>query len=337
MRFRLPGWLVDDFLRKAVALALAIMIWLSVSSKLEYPEVTLPNLPINVHLDSTVMVLRKPAPTVEVTLSGSSRSLERLSSQDITLDVRLPSNIHEGVYYYAVGLTPKVNVRRRPLGTKVVAIRPDRIELEIDRLVSKRGVKVNVVTAGALRDGYRVVQTAVEPSEITLRGPSRKLLDIKAVDTEPILLNDTVVQTFEESAKLVLADPDIQGPDSVRVSVMVDRPSVSRTLHGIDLALLVAPGGGLRLEGVLPEITITLRGPKAVLDVFSELSATPFLDINAITSPGRYRRPVQVWLERQGEVAVESITPAQVEVTLVPLAGAPPPPPVAPAPVEAAP
>lgn len=337
MRIRLPGWLVDDFLRKAVALALAIMIWLSVSSKMESREVVLRDVPVEVSYDSTAIILRKPPPTVEVILSGSLGRLDSLNSKAVTVAVQIPSDIHEGVYYYGVGLSTTANIRSRPPGTKVVSIRPDRIELQIDRIVNKPGVKVEVKTAGALKDGYKVVRTLAKPSEVSLRGPHRILLETDVVRTEPVLLDDTVLQTFEASAKLVLP-ADVQGPDKVQVEFTVDRPSISRTLHGVELALLMPPHSGLRLEGVLPEITVTLRGPRAALDALSELSVSPFVDINAITSPGRYRRPVQTWLDRQAEVVVESITPAQVEVTLVPLEGAPVVPPTPqPAPGAAAP
>jgi YbbR domain-containing protein len=203
---------------------------------------------------------------------------------------------------------------------RVTSITPDRVELHIDRLVTKPNVAVKVEYAGALREGYEVIRATAVPEAVVLKGPHRDLLDISAVSTEPVLLDDTIVQDFTVSARLVPIT-EVMMPDTVRVDLVVGRRSIPRTLHGVALSVLMNPAGGLRIEGPLPEIAVTVRGPKASLDELTELSVCPFLDLSAITSPGRYRRQVNTWLTGAADVAAESTAPASVEVVLVPATG----------------
>jgi len=330
MRLRLPGLIVRDFLRKAVALFFAMLIWISVSTGLQDEDVVLRNVAITVEYDRNVVVLRDSPKTVDVTLRGTRRKLEGVSSQDVAIVVQVPADIHEGVYYYTAGISPKANVRQRPPGVRVTGITPDRVELRIDRLVSKPNVPVKVEFAGALKEGYEVIRATATPDAVVLRGPHRDLLDINAVSTEPILLDDTIVQDFSVSTKLAPI-PGVQVAEGVRVDLVVGRHSVPRTLHGVHLAVLMDTRSGLRVEGPLPEIAVTLRGPKAALDAVTELSVCPFVDLSAITSPGRYRRQVNTWLNRESDVVAESTTPSSVEVTLVPADAGATPVPVPPA------
>jgi YbbR domain-containing protein len=197
--------------------------------------------------------------------------------------------------------------------------------------VTKPNVPVKVVFAGALKEGYEVIRAAATPDAVVLRGPHRELLDISSVSTEPIPLDDTIVQDFAVSAKLA-PYPDVRLPDAVRVDLVIGRHSTPRTLHGVRLAVLVDPASGLRVDGALPEIAVTLRGPKAAMDELNELSVCPFVDLSAITSPGRYRRQVCTWLSRESDVVAESTMPASVEVSLVPSEPLPAAPETVPAP-----
>lgn len=317
MRLSLPSVVTRDFQRKAVALFFALLIWRSVSSNMRDEDLVLQNVPLAVTYDPAVVVLRESARTVDVSLRGSRRRLEQVSSQDVQIGLQVPSDIHEGVYYYGVGLSPKKSVRHAPPGVRITSITPDRVELHIDRLVTKPSVAVRPEYAGSLREGYEVVRATPVPDTVLLRGPHRDLLDIRSVSTEPILLDDTIVQDFTVAARLVPI-PGVTMPESVRVDLVIGRRSVPRTLHGVPLAVLVNPAGGLQVEGTLPEIAVTVRGPKAALDEVTELSVCPFLDLSAITSPGRYRRQVNTWLTGVSDVAVESTAPSSVEVTLVP-------------------
>jgi YbbR domain-containing protein len=316
MRPRLPRLITHDFLRKAAALFFAILIWNSVSSVVGNKEVELRNVPVTVKFDPNVVVMRELPKTVDVSLRGSQRRLDEVSSQDVLIVVQVPSDIHEGVYYHDVGISSKSNVKRVPPGVRVIGITPDRIELSIDRLVSKPNVPVKVVFAGTLKEGYEVIRAVTTPDAVVLRGPHRELLDLSSVSTEPIPLDDTIVQDFSVSAKLAPIS-GIRQPDAVRVDLVVGRHSTPRTLHGVRLAVLVDPASGLRIDGSLPEIAVTLRGPKAAMDELNELSVSPFVDLSAITSPGRYRRQVCTWLSRESDVVTESTMPAAVEVSLV--------------------
>ena len=157
MNVHIPGFIRNDALRKVVAIFFAALIWLAVDAEL-HETLLLRNVPVSVQYDPSVVVLRDSALTVDVTLRGSRKRLDDVSSGDIGIVAQVPSDIHEGVYFYGIGLSSKNNVRRTPPGIRVVGIIPNRLEVQIDRIVTKANVPVcpylgglSILTRGLFR------------------------------------------------------------------------------------------------------------------------------------------------------------------------------------------
>jgi YbbR domain-containing protein len=128
-------------------------------------------------------------------------------------------------------------------------------------------------------------------------------------------------------------------PSQVHVTVEISRHSSQKALQNLTMFLLANPDSTLKLKEPLPKASVTLQGPKTVLDAMDESSVRPFIDVSAISNPGRYRRPVQVSVEGGSSVTQQYVHPASVEIELVepenaPETDRPPPepPPAAPAP-----
>ena len=174
---------------------------------------------------------------------------------------------------------------------------------------------------------FTVFATAVD-----VRGPSRILKDLNELTTEPVALDETLTQDFEMDVKVGLVPNVRASTDTAHVAIEIARQSSQQAFRDLPTNALTSPDSPLVLEEPLPKVSVTLHGPKLTLDALDSLSIRPFVDITSITSPGRYRRPVQVWIDGAANVSAEYVHPSVVEVALRAI---PKPPVPAPAPPTA--
>ena len=52
-------------------------------------------------------------------------------------------------------------------------------------------------------------------------------------------------------------------------------------------------------------------------DNLDEMAIHPFIDVTGITGPGRYKLPVQVWIDGPSTVTARYVHPQMIEVMLV--------------------
>jgi YbbR domain-containing protein len=336
VKLRLPRIIARDLWRKSVALFFAVLIWFAIDAEL-HESYTLRNVPVDIQYDPSELVVEDAAVSVDVTLRGSRKRLQSVSSNDIRVSAEVPDHIPPGIYFYPLGLTSK-NVVHTPPGVRVSDVTPQRIDIRVDRIVTKRNVPVRVRFEGDLREGFKRTRSTAIPSSVDIKGPNRILKDVTELVTEPVLLDETVVQDFEVDVKLVPI-PRVVMPSQVHVTVEISRHSSQKALQNLTMFLLANPDSTLKLKEPLPKASVTLQGPKTVLDAMDESSVRPFIDVSAISNPGRYRRPVQVSVEGGSSVTQQYVHPASVEIELVepenaPETDRPPPepPPAAPAP-----
>ncbi len=318
MKLGLPRWLKHDAARKAFALLCAVLIWGVVRRQTEDIEVY-HGLPVRVKPAPGVMVTGR-TPLVDVTVRGPKSRLRRLQISDLSIACNIDT-VPVGIYFYEVHLSPD-NVHAPP-GVRVVDVSPSTVNVAVDRIIERISVPVHVRYDGTPREGYKLVKTTVIPDTVALRGPSRIVEAIDDVLTEPVPLGDAV-EGFQKDAVKLLVEEGIQAhPETVTVKVVIDRFAEERALDHLRLFLLLPARYPLRPTTPLPAVSVTLRGPKIALDALDASSIRPFVDLSEITGPGKYRRPVQVWLAGAAQVQAEYIHPSMVDVELAPKATAP--------------
>jgi YbbR domain-containing protein len=313
MKLRVPRIIRHDLPRKLVALFFALVIWLAVSAQLSQ-TMALHNVPVTLEHDADT-IIEGDVPTVSVTVRGSPRSLELLNSTDIRLSARIDL-VTPGVYFTTVTISPR-NVTHTPPGVRVVDIDREKIQVKVDRIETKRNVPVTVRFEGDLRESFRRTRRAVVPASVDLRGPHRLLKEIEEVVTEPVLLDETVVQDFEQDAKLTTIPGVEPSTNVVHVTVYVARTSSSTAYQNLPMAVLAPPNLGLATTGELPGITVTIHGPQLALEKLSPQQIHPFVDLTAVKTAGQHTIPVQVWIDGDSELAVRLVHPATVPLVLV--------------------
>ncbi len=313
MRVLPPSFIRSDFPRKAVALFFAILIWFAIDVQL-HETFLLQDVPVSLSYDPGEVVLDEKVYTVDVLLRGSRRRLETISTSDIRIEAEIDSRVPVGLYFYRLVLTPS-NVTRTPPGIRVSSISPSALGIHLDRIVTKHNVPVRVRFDGELRQGYKKIRHAVIPTTVDIKGPNRILKDIAELTTDPIPLDEAVVQDFEADVRLTPIR-SVQMPGKVHVAVEIAKHSSQQVLHNVKMFVLYGPERGLRIVNELPDVSVTLYGSREALQELGDDTIRPFIDISSITGPGEYRQPVHVWIDGQTDLTAEYVQPKTVDVIL---------------------
>ncbi len=311
---RLPRIITEDWPRKLTALFFAVLIWLSVNNQLQ-DHIVLQGVPVVLEYDPNSVIPESDMFTVDVKVRGQSNILQTLQTSDINIRATI-GPVTQDMPFYSVPLSP--DNASSPFGTKVVEIVPNRIQVGIDRIVRRQNVNVAPRFKGSLPKGYARARTKVFPRTISLRGPSKIVQDMGEVTTKPITLDESLDADFEREVSLERIPKVSFGTETVHVTVEVSRSSIERPFSELPLHLMLPPGNLLRTAEPPPTISVTLRGPQIVLDELKPTDIRAFVDVSDITNPGRYRVPVQVWVEAGDNVSRESVFPAMVEIELAP-------------------
>lgn len=260
-----------DITAKAVALIMAMVLWIYVTNEQNPPVETSLNVPLEVHnLDETNVAVDLPD-TVRVKVRGSRGIIAGLQAKDMKafVDVKGLAEGRQSVKVHA----------QVPASLELLEISPDQLIIRIDTAAS-RTMPVELRINGLAAEGIAVSKAAVTPQQITVRGP-RSLLDSidKAVATLDIG-GKTADFTAPIVPKLLGRDgKPIEGltlaPDKVNVSASLTRGVVKKT---VDVKTIIfgelAPG--MVLKGIVTKpATVEVSGDSPGLDRIDFLYTEP--------------------------------------------------------------
>jgi YbbR domain-containing protein len=319
MSFTIPPFIKQDLPRKIVAIFFASLSWLVVRSQLQEYEI-FHGVPVTLQYDSATLSVENENPvTVDITLRGSRKLLQKTQASNIRIVA--PIQVPKGVFFYDLRLSPR-NIDTPP-GTRASDITPDKVRIPVDRIVTKHNVPIRIRYAGELQEGYKIARSTTFPSVAEIRGPSKILRDVRELVTEPIPLDKTLSHDFEIDARLQPVPQTHLNIESVHVAIEITRHTTQKSYHHLPIRVLSGADAGRQPRDPLPEVSVTIQGPIVTLSQLENVSVKPFIDISQITSPGQYRRPVQVWVDGSPNVTAEYVHPSVVEITLIDSAAAP--------------
>ncbi|SPE33361.1 YbbR family protein [Candidatus Sulfopaludibacter sp. SbA6] len=200
----------ENFGWKMLSLGMAVLIWALVATepelgtraavRLEYK-----NLPEDLEFSS------EPAGPITLELRGPSGQLSGLNPS-VILDM---ANVQPGVRTFKIG---EENVKL-PHGVRLVSANPSVVRFEFDRRLV-RSVPVRARFLGEGQNGYVVVSYSVEPPELRIEGPAKKVSRIAAVSTDPVDVS-SVVGSSEFRVNAFVDDPYVRFETSPQVRVTV--------------------------------------------------------------------------------------------------------------------
>jgi YbbR domain-containing protein len=164
---------------KISAVILAIGLWLYIAGE-ETIEVEL-NLPLNIEIGQNMVVSEQKAELINVYARGRKELISKLAEE------KLASNIDLTSYKERTSLVIPIERKNLPFepDVDVMQIRPEKVELKIDRLIQKV-LPIRVITEGEPAPGYEVEGFIIDPISAMVRGPEDFIDNLVYIDTEPV-------------------------------------------------------------------------------------------------------------------------------------------------------
>jgi YbbR domain-containing protein len=280
---------------KLLALLVAIVIWFNAIGQQEDEQTFVVPLQFTALADTLTVTGRVPA-EVQIAVTGTRRDLLLLEFKKLAVSLNMsraePGRYTQRLSVSDVVLPPEVEPR------KVRIISPLLVDVRLESLVTRRA-RVAVALTGSL-PGNQVLSAVPEaaPAWVTLTGPGSAVGRMDKIATVPIDLSKVRI-SGERDVDIDLSTPSVTcEPRKVKVGLFVSERG-RRVLANIPPTVLVDDAGVIA-EVVPNAVSLTLEGPKALLDTLTSRDVSVLVDVSGKT-PGRY------WLEP------EVIVPTGVE------------------------
>lgn len=212
-----------DFGMKALAVGLAVILWLALSAqRLEQVSVRTFDIPVAlVAIPRELILLRATPDTVSVRLRGRLSALRGLSGQNMEATINL-SEAKTGNAKLPI-TAQALNV---PGGVEVLSIDPARIDFFLEPRRQKM-VRIQPYLVGELPPGYDYVadEVTVDPPSALISGPASVIADVNEVATERVILSGRSAP-FRQRVAVVADTPLVRvvEPMNTLVNVPVTPP-----------------------------------------------------------------------------------------------------------------
>jgi YbbR domain-containing protein len=308
---RLVRILLADLPVKVICLAAAVILLLF--HRVTTLSERFFSVPLDVTTPSGLAVASAFPKTVRVTLRGAGDAIFPILEEDVGAAVTLDSRHSAGVYRGEVKVTRRGTAQNvEPLEIRVD---PQEITFTLEPLTEKR---VNVIPdlRGAPAYGFELVQSAVTPEIVVIRGARSRVQGVSALSTEEIDLTGRT-GSFAIKAKIVLPNAlvKIAGDAVADFKATIQESTVSRTfdsvgIEGMDLsphlALKASPGTG----------SVQIQGTQLVVDGVRPEQVRLMLDLSGMKRAGQYT--LHPHPETMSSVTVLDWSPRDVTVEIVP-------------------
>ena len=312
----LPPFIKRDFVRKVIALALALIVYFVVLEKLG-GEREISGVTVNMTIPNTLVELEDKPQLISVKVRGSERTLKRLTENDFSIDLKVDESKYVPKKPYSLLIDAK-DVKA-PFGVTVLSTKPSLLFIDFDRLASKTvSLRAAFDPDSKLPDGYVVGKSVLSPSDIRVTGPSSIVDKIESMQTRPIPLS-SITQSFEYGAEVATTGTALKvSPSKALVQVEVLKESDSRLFKNVPIRILKSSGfKRLSVEMLsAPNAEIAVTGPKGQIELMRDEEVKPYIDISQFEQAGIYNVNVNCWLEREG-VTVKNTYPQTVRIKLI--------------------
>ncbi len=299
-----------DFWLKAVAVTLAVMLWLSVGGEpvvergLDVP-LEFENIPVG------LKIVDDPPNTVRVRVRGSSSVVSRLETGEVVAVLDLVDE-RAGQRLFDM-FADRVVV---PPGVEVSNVVPATVTLTLEAAGRARTVPVVPNIEGTPAEGLVVGRITTIPATVDVIGPETRLSTLREALTEPVsiegatvsLVADVTVGVAEETLRLV-------EPLSARVEVEIVPAPVERTIHDVPLSWR-DPAGSRGASMELDRVDVGVRGSRESMREVDPDAVQAFIDLTVLAGrrAGRYNLPVAV--ESIDGLSVTHIDPPSVQIVI---------------------
>ncbi|MCA8963096.1 MAG: hypothetical protein KDC38_21380, partial [Planctomycetes bacterium] len=268
-------------------------------------------------LPADLVITNEVPATVSIRVAGPRARQTMLTPRKLALSLDL-SSIEPGVSSFVIAREQLA----LPPGLAVTQISPERIRVEVERLVRKE-VPVDWTTVGDVQTGFRLdrASSRISPEQVVVSLAESEADEVDRIETQPVDV-DGLRANLRERVFLDRSDRRIRSvrPETVVLSLVIEEVVVERSLSDVPIAVYGIPEGvEVRVEPAL--LTATVRGPFAAVDpVARDSSFAASVDVSSL-EPGEHE--VTPVLRTPGRVEVIVLEPASVRVVISPTPEAP--------------
>ena len=315
-----PGFIRRNFLRKVIAIFFAILVYMKVSTELGEEKI-IQEIPINFVTHGNIEIMGYKPKTVNITVRTSKKSVNLLTHSGFRIDVPVSDTIlkkYKESGYDHINIDINKSFIHTPSGVDIVSVNPSDLTVRCDKNISKK-VSVETLFKGTPPLDYKRGVSTITPKHVTITGPESILKEVKTVNTDPIILDMTTVDSFQVDKKLQpIAPKIISSPSSVQVKVEVYKALTTRVFENIPLFVLSSSKFEILTPKLLTHtVDVTLHGPKSHLELLTKNQIRAFVDISSYSKPGIYESKVETWC-KDPKVDIKFIEPSFVKVELNP-------------------
>ncbi|MFL6215297.1 MAG: CdaR family protein [Blastocatellia bacterium] len=306
----LKDYILENTGLKVLALLITAVLWLSVASRPQQ-QVALRNVPIvfqNLPDSPNLEVTDTDAPSAQVYLEGPRDIVDSIRPNEVT------------VYADMKGVEPGVRVKplmidtsRLPSSVKGV-VEPREIRIHVERVIEK-DVPVKPRFDGETSAGYEMIGWQINPPTVRVGGAESRVRDIKEVSTETVRLTGHT-EPFSEFVAIDIGSANVNVTDQsqrrVLLSVTISEQRKERTLTGLPLTLINAPGGARAIPAML---TVTFYGPRSLVDDITPADISAVVDYKAEPAGANHFTPqIDFTPNYADKVMVRAVEPPTVRV-----------------------
>jgi len=238
-------------------------------------------IPLRVrNLASDRVMLSEPPSEVRVLVRGHLLRLTEVLARKTPFEIDLSPYANNS----SVEFSPAALAKHLGEDLEVLSVSPSGFTLQFDEMKEKRvPVAVNVYkTPGPFWSVVRE-KMRVEPSSVTVKGPSTRLKRVRQIHTEPLDLSD-VTQSF--SGKLALEEREglVVSPRSVRVEVPVVERQGSKSIPKAKMVVKNCPAG-FTCSVSPPFFHVRIAGPERIVSQLTPENVSQYVYLDADKLP----------------------------------------------------
>lgn len=292
----------------AVGLALVIMVLHTIVTREERSIM----VPLEIRINSSLIVAEDYKPFVKLTLSGEMEEIENYVASDFTCFVDFTEFTEEGTYKMPIQIDKNGMAQNDEYEIK---IDPGTLTLALESKMVKT-LPVTPSLVGFALIGYDVEQYFVSPSSVTIVGPRSIVENLTTIRTEDIDIEGRY-EDFTISSRLLKPenDPDgltlFPGGETVQLKGVITEAIIVRTFSNIRVVTLDIPEN-LTLANPIPGGSIVVQGTQAELEQIRQKDMALVVSAASVRAPGKYT--LEVELSMPAGVTTLDYLPREVEV-----------------------
>ncbi len=250
-----PG---KHFKDKAIAVGLALMVWVAVNAEETVPEIVGPVPVVLENQPSDLAIAGDYRQTVSIRVRGSQRDLANLTAGRLSPRIDLVAAV-AGENVFRI-LAENLNV---PSGVQIERIDPAEITIVLEDLLEAY-VSISPVTSGEPAAGYEVVGKSTDPEMTWVRGPRSVVEALERVETATVDVRDRS-ESFSQVIPLVPGNPLIELAEEREVEMQVDILEQPETME-LEAVRVEVINAQYQVAVNPDNLIVFLRGPPSLLE-----------------------------------------------------------------------